>query len=273
MVFDIAIVIDTSGSTRAPTGVDVNKNGVVGEKTGSGPMPSLTDPGDSVLAAEVLAAKRLLSTLDPKKTRVAVVSFAGDYLPGTDHKGDKTFQSNFATPDAFLVQPLTSDFHLASSALEQIEKEGSYGGTNMAEGIRMAISELSGLSDSGSMPRKEAKKVVLMMTDGIPTFPVGSATTSDPEDIRAAVSAAMVAGRFGIQVHTFALGREALSEPYTAKEVARVSGGRFTPVPDSGDIITVLPGIDLDKPYLKDSERRRPSGESESVSEAELETE
>ena len=42
---------------------------------------------------------------------------------------------------------------------------------------------------------------------------------------------------------TFALGREALSRPFTVKEVARVTGGRFTPLPVPGDIITVLPGI------------------------------
>jgi hypothetical protein len=251
--FDIALVIDSSGSTRAPAGVDVNGNGVVGRKSSTrvvisifGVMQdSISDPGDSVLAAEVRAAKKLLSQLDPRSSRVAIISFAGDYLPGTGHTGNQTFLANSATPDAFLEQPLTSNFNYAFLALDNIERNGPNGGTNIAEGLRLAVSELSGLAGSGSSPRRGAKKVVLLLTDGIPTFPVGSATTSDPEDIRASVSAAEVAGRFGIQVHTFALGREALSEPYTVKEVARVTGGRFTPVPDPADILTVLPGINL----------------------------
>lgn len=251
--FDIALVIDTSGSTRAPAGVDVNGNGIVGRKSSTRVVISIfgviqdaiSDPGDSVLAAEVRSAKKLLSQLDPRSSRVAIVSFAGDYLPGTGHTGNQTFLANPATPDAYLEQPLTSNFNYALQALDNIERNGPNGGTNIAEGIRLAVSELSGLAGSGSVPRRGAKKVVLLLTDGIPTFPVGSATTSDPEDIRASVSAAEVAGRFGIQIHTFALGREALSEPYTVKEVARVTGGRFTPVPDPADILTVLPGINL----------------------------
>jgi hypothetical protein len=251
--FDIALVIDTSGSTRAPAGVDVNGNGIVGRKSSTRMVVSIfgviqdaiSDPGDSVLAAEVKAAKKLLSQLDPRTSRVAIISFAGDYMPGTGHTGNQTFLANSATPDAYLEQPLTSNFQLASVALDQIERDGPMGGTNIAEGIRLAVSELTGLAGSGSVPRRQARKVVLLLTDGIPTFPVGSATTSDPEDIRASVNAARVAGKFGIQAHTFALGREALSEPYTVKEVARVTGGRFTPVPDPADILTVLPGINL----------------------------
>lgn len=251
--FDIAIVVDTSGSTRTPAGVDVNGNGIVGRKSSTRMVvglfgviqDSITDPGDSVLAAELKSAKRLLSQLDPRTSRVAIISFSGDYLPGTGYSGNQTFLANPATPDAYLEQPLTSNFQIAFTALDQIERDGPNGGTNIAEGIRLAVSELTGLAGSGSVPRRNAKKVVLLLTDGIPTFPVGSASTSDPEDIRAAVGAAQVAGRFGIQVHTFALGREALSEPYTVREVARVTGGRFTPVPDPADILTVLPGINL----------------------------
>jgi hypothetical protein len=251
--FDIAILIDTSGSTRAPAGVDINGNGIVGTKSNTRLVISifgvvqdtLSDPGDNVLAAEVLAAQKLISQLDPRSTRIALISFSGDYLPGTGHAGNQTFLANPATPDAYLEQPLTNNFRIARVALNQIKRDGPHGGTNIASGIRLAIQELTGLARSGSTPRPRAQKVILLLTDGIPTFPVGSATISDPEDIRAAVSSATVAGRFGIKVHSFALGREALSEPYTVKEVARVTGGRFTPVEDPADIITVLPSIKL----------------------------
>ncbi|MCH7768195.1 MAG: VWA domain-containing protein [Nitrospinae bacterium] len=250
--FDIAILIDTSGSTSKSSGVDVNGNGIVGLTSRPTAVISVfgvrieatADPGDSILAAEVLAARKLISQLNPRTTRVALVSFAGDYLPGTGKGGNRTYLANPATPDAYLEQPLTNNFRLARVALGQVERGGPYGGTNIAEGIRVAIKELTGLSGSGSVPRRDAHKVILLLTDGFPTFPVGS-HRMDPGDVKLAVEAAEVAGRFGIRAHTFALGREALSEPFTVKEVARVTGGRFTPVPDPADIITVLPGINL----------------------------
>ncbi|MCZ6700270.1 MAG: VWA domain-containing protein [bacterium] len=250
--FDIAILIDTSGSTSKSAGVDVNGNGIVGLTSRPTAVISVfgvrieatQDPGDSVMAAEVMAARKLLSQLNPRTTRVALVTFAGDYLPGTGRSGNRTYLANPATPDAYLEQPLTNNFRLARVALDQVERSRPYGGTNIAEGIRVAIKELTGLSGSGSVPRRNANKVILLLTDGFPTFPVGSHRL-DPGDVKLAVEAAEVAGRFGIRAYTFALGREALSEPYTVKEVARVTGGRFTPVPDPADIITVLPGINL----------------------------
>lgn len=269
--FDIAILIDTSGSTWMPAGVDGNGNGIVGQrkpprtktkmvysffglpkraikkavKEAVKEAMTLTDPGDSILAAEVLAAKKLIAKLDPRTNRVAIISFSGDYLPGTGYDGNQTFLANPATPDAFLEQPLTSNFRMARDALDQIKRDGPEGGSNIAEGIRLALSELTGLSGSISAYRREAKKAVLLLTDGVPTFSEGSAMVSDPEDVQMAISAATVAGRYGIKVYTFSLGKQALSMAYTGQEMARVTAGRFTPVAKPGDIITVLPGINL----------------------------
>ncbi len=83
--FDVAIVIDTSLSTIEPTGADINGNGRVGSPQ-LGPVGSLfdaagDDPGDSILAAEVAAARKLLGELDPRSTRVALISFAGEIEP------------------------------------------------------------------------------------------------------------------------------------------------------------------------------------------------
>lgn len=257
---DIAILIDASGSTRAPSGVDVNGNGEVGRKLGFSLLRlffarrpqqvigSITDPGDSILAAEALASKRLIAKLDSRTTRVAIISFTGDYLPGTGYKGNQTFLPNPDTPDAVVEQPLTHDFHLATDILGRIEQIVPDGGTNFAEGIRVAISELRILHGSISEPRPDAQKVILFLTDGIPTFPEGSASTSDPEDKKLAISAAELAGRIGITIHAFGLGKNALKEPETLKKVAEITGGRFTPLEKAGDIIEVLPAFDLTSP-------------------------
>ncbi|NJO38424.1 MAG: VWA domain-containing protein, partial [Rhizobiales bacterium] len=75
--FDVMIVIDTSDSTRAASGADINGNGIVGAGGLSGIFKQ-TDPGDSILAAEIAAAKRVVESLDPRNTRVGVVTFAGE---------------------------------------------------------------------------------------------------------------------------------------------------------------------------------------------------
>src|SRR5882672_575606 len=53
---DVVIAIDRSGSTRNPTGLDLDGNGVVGELRRS----EYTDRGDSLLAAELIAVRRLI---------------------------------------------------------------------------------------------------------------------------------------------------------------------------------------------------------------------
>jgi len=243
---DLMIAIDSSGSTGRPSGVDVNQNGIIGRKVKEVRIfglligSKITDPGDSVLAAEVQAAKNLLKQLDPNTTRVGIVNFGGDFLPGTGYDGDRTFMVNPATPDAFLKQPLTSDFKLVNRALNQIYQEGASGGTNISEGIRVAISELSGTKSSVSLYKPNTQKIILLLSDGVPTFPVGSASVSDPEDKSLAISAAQLASIANIKINTFSLGTDSLRETYTLEEISRQSRGIFTAVPNPGDIITVL---------------------------------
>ena len=103
--FDIMFVIDTSDSTAEPSGADIDGNGVVGEKrlrevprgswAASCRCPN-SDKADSVLAAEIEGCRVLLKQLDPRTTRVGIVSFNGD--------------ADAMTPDAITEVPLTSDF-------------------------------------------------------------------------------------------------------------------------------------------------------------------
>jgi hypothetical protein len=86
---DVAIVLDTSLSTIDASGADINGNGVVGRplvgRVGPAADEASGDPGDSVLAAEVAAARLLLRGLDPRRTRLALVTFAGE---GARGRGD-----------------------------------------------------------------------------------------------------------------------------------------------------------------------------------------
>jgi Mg-chelatase subunit ChlD len=230
---DIFLVIDVSGSTAMYAGADLGDADQPPESSGfSAPQiiiggmsvgkPPLRNPRNSILAAEVAAARRLLLQLNAETTRVGVLAFG---------------------ETAKLLQPLTNDFEQVRRVLSDILRAGPYGGTNMVEGIRMATTELFGLGVSAK--RTDAIKVQLLLTDGFPSLPVGGGKRATPEDSDLAINAARLAGRAGIKVHVFALGEEALSYPRAALGIAKESGGTYTPVVRPVDVLAVLDNISI----------------------------
>ena len=230
---DIFLVIDVSGSTALYSGADLGDADQPPETTGF-PMPQISiggfglggppirNPRNSVLAAEVAAARRLLLQLNHETTRIGVLSFS-----------DR----------ANLLQPLTHDFERVRKVLADVLRSGSYGGTNMVEAIRLGISELMGFGTSER--RTDAIKVQFLLTDGFPTLPIGESKRMTPEDVALTINAARLAGKAGIKVHVFALGEEALSYPRAAIGIAKESGGTYTPVVRPADALAVLENISV----------------------------
>jgi Mg-chelatase subunit ChlD len=243
--FDVIIAIDVSGSTKAASGVDVDRDGEVGFnpqlellEPGTYPPGTLsTDPDDTILDAEVAAADALIASLDESRVRVGIVTFSGDMDPDTG------LRLRPDQEDAWLDMPLTNDFKRARTSLAGILARGPHGGTNFAAGLRIAVKELAGLTGAKSEPRPDAKKVVLFLTDGIPTFPIGPGGVSDEGDIEAALNAARLAHKAGIVVNSYALGPNALTAPIAATEIARLTLGTFMPVQNPGDIVSFLQGV------------------------------
>jgi hypothetical protein len=245
--FDVMIALDVSASTRAASGVDVDGDGVVGVNPrfellppGSHPPDVLsTDPEDSILHAQVAAARALVDSLDSGRIRVGVLTFSGEVDPdtGTRRREDQE--------DARLEVPLTEDYEQVRRAFEQILERGASGATNFAAGIHLGIRELAGLSGASSSARAGATRVLLFLSDGVPTLPVGRGDVSDPGDREAAIRAARVARRAGIVIHTYGLGPEAVLHPDVLTEMARATLGTYTPVRTPGEIIALLPTVDL----------------------------
>ena len=100
--FDVMLVLDVSGSTAYPSGADVDGDGEVGAQAFA-PLGATdhrnTDPGDSILAAEVQASRALVDNLDPERVRVGVVSFSGEFNPET---GRGTKRETYERMVAFL---------------------------------------------------------------------------------------------------------------------------------------------------------------------------
>jgi hypothetical protein len=243
--FDVILIIDVSGSTKVASGVDVDGDGELGidplyELVPPGTYPPdlrNTDPQDSILAAEISAAEALISTLDSERVRLGVISFSGEMNPLTGRR------LRFDQQDAWVEVPLTGDYERVRRALRGILARGPHGGTNFAAGIRLAVTELAGLSGSKSIQRPHTKKVVIFLTDGLPTFPIGSGAAAEPGDTEAALNAARLAHKAGVTINTYALGPNALTNPIAATEVARISLGTFMPVQNPGDIISFLQGV------------------------------
>ncbi len=236
--FDVMLVLDTSDSTRAASGADVNENGVVGEDRVFGIFPT-SDAGDSILAAEVAAAERVLESLDPRSTRVGVVTFAGEPLPppnvltvGGSHR-----------PDAVIEEPLTTEYGRVRKALHHVLERGPEGLTNMTEGLRAGVRELKGFRGGVSQPDAGSEKVVLFFTDGQPTLPYDGAAVA--QNVRSVLRAADQARRAGVIIHSFAIGPEALDGPVAVVEMARITEGRFTPVRRPGDLVRVIENVDF----------------------------
>jgi len=230
---DMFLVVDISGSTAQYSGSDLGDAGALPDGSGiSGfPTPQISIGGigigrpnlrNSILAAEVAAARRLLLQLNPETTRVGVLAFS---------EGAK------------LLQPLTSDFERLRRVLDDILRVGPHGGTNMVEGIRLGITELMGLGVSEK--RTDAVKVQILLTDGFPTLPIGRARQAAPEDTDLAINAARLAGKAGIKVHVFTLGEEALSYPRAAAGVAKESGGTYIPVTRPADVLAVVENVSV----------------------------
>jgi Mg-chelatase subunit ChlD len=233
---DVFLVVDVSGSTAQYAGSELGDAGELPDNSGfSGfSTPQITIGGmsvgrppvrnlrNSILAAEVAAARRLLVQLNPETTRVGVLTFG---------EGAK------------LLQPLTNDFDRLRGVFDDILRAGPYGGTNMVEGIRMGITELMGLG--ASEKRTDAVKVQILLTDGFPTLPIGISRRAAPEDTNLAINAARLAGKAGIKVHVFTLGEEALSYPRAAVGIAQESGGTYTPVIRPADVLAVVENVSV----------------------------
>jgi hypothetical protein len=219
---DIILALDVSASTALYAGVDFSEfSQLPNFYVRSGCLhPGRYNLRNSILAAEIVTSRRLLSQLDPATTRVGVITFA---------------------TEVWLRQPLTHNFEEVRQALDLIYKRGPFGGTNMVDAIGVATEELLGKGESEKY--LDSIKTVLFLTDGFPTLPSGNCRSGKQADEDLTISAARKAGTAGINVHVFALGEEALSNPRAAVGMAKESGGTYTAVTRPADVLAVVDKI------------------------------
>jgi len=222
---DLIIAIDISESTGLPSRTDVNGNGRIGRTRRSArdplrhrnPYRRCTDPGDTVLAAEIAGARRLIEYLDPKRTRIGIVIFSGG---------------------ARVVAPLGSSRDEIGAALGRIaSKTIPSGATSIADALRAATrAALDGAPPQGAEPHRS----LILLSDGTPTDPRGLERAAAE-----ALDAAFEAAERGVRIHTFAIGTQIMEGTDVYARISSQSGGHFVVVERLSDIALHLSLLEL----------------------------
>jgi hypothetical protein len=229
---DVVVVIDVSAST-----LEAFERPEVPERPDAAAGAPLRE--GSVLEVEISATRRLLRTLDPRFTRVAVVTFSGEPL-GQSPVPPRWTES--LDPAATTWVGLTHNWSAVERALDAVAEAGAHGLTHIAAGVERATAELTGRTGAESRPDPGARHSILFMTDGIPTLPVPGDTRRNQLEVFKQVRRA---AKHGIEIHAYAVGREALRGPFTLETMATETGGTFTAVRDPATLPDRLPVVQL----------------------------
>jgi len=232
---DLYFIIDSSGSTAACSGFDVDQDGVVG--TTVFPV-GCSDPDDSVLGAEVRAVHDFVLTLDPALSRISIIQFS---MPeGAFGAGERQR----------VVVSLTSDIATVMAGLDEILLFGPAGATDYGGAIQLLVGEFTANGDPANR-----RQLCYMMSDGVPTYPDGGFGNEDPGDSQWALDQADIAAAQSIVINTFGVGFlpsvtqdpvfprrcvVGLSEVSTLECVALRTGGDFFASNDPEDIVEQL---------------------------------
>src|SRR5690606_7022985 len=233
---DLVRAIDVSDSVLLPSGRGGGGDGAGGradawwtELYGSDPVLAArareSDLDDSVLMAEIAAARLLLDRLDLSRDRVALAAFSDA---------------------AEVIAPLGSSRAVLDAALAALPRElKRWGrGTNFGDAIAVAQQALG--DDPERLARGEdggragRRRAILFLSDGEPTMPAGRDMPRQH-----ALWSAGAAGAADIRVHAFALGEAARPGLDVFAELAARTGGRFERLERAGDAIVRLPQTDL----------------------------
>ncbi len=235
---DVVIAIDVSGSTAAASGADVDGDGSVGRASSRAreawrnfnPRWLSSDAGDTILAAELAAARRLVDLLDPD-TRAGLVTFSGR---------------------AKVVAGLGSKPEELAAALDELAETFGSGATHLADAIRLGSESLRDRAG----PDAARQRSLLILSDGYPTEPAPESAAAE-----AALAAARDAADAGVRIYSYALGLTEIREEDVFAQIAEVSGGRLARVARPAEIVHELVRVDL--AYVAEVRaENRTSGES-----------
>jgi hypothetical protein len=217
---DVVLVLDRSGSTFEASGLDIDGDGVVGknrtfEGVGGIQRMAVTDPDDSIAQALRMAARRLIDRMDPKTTRMGLVTFGRS--------------------ERVLARVGSSREELIE-ALDGIPDRPETGGTYFYGAIIASIKvfEVAPPTDD------KRYRSIIFLSDGLPNRPPPKYFA-----VKAAVRAAQHAGRDRIHIYSFALGTQVARNPQVFLDMSEASDGALLLVETPGEIVDFAPHLSL----------------------------
>lgn len=223
--YDVVLVLDVSSSTLRPSGGDVDGDGNVGRRLRSAddplrnpnPRRLCSDPGDTIRAAEIAAARRFVAAVDPERTRLGILTF----------------------DDSALVRaPLGASRDELEAALARLEREAPFGSgaTDLSAALRRAREALGAAAGEGR------QRWIVLLSDGSPNRP-----RSPRRAAQEARREAQAAAAEGVRIRSFALGEEVMEEGEVYREIAEATGGRFSRVARADQVVPRLADLDLSR--------------------------
>ena len=220
---DVLIAIDRSSSVWSASGADIDGDGRVGHDRDELDLVldfdrKSTDPDDTILRAELAAARKLIERMDPKTTRMGLMSFGGG---------------------ARVHAPIGSSQVQLLAALLEIPKVPDFGGTSFDQALKLARLQFEGQQRPAD-PAERRNFSVILLSDGTPTAP------SPVEHAEAfAVLSARDAAKLGVRIYAFAIGPEAVGNRRVYEEMTNVTGGELVLVDKPGEVIDFVPHLSL----------------------------
>jgi len=222
---DVLIAIDRSASVWKASGSDIDGDGKIGRSRTPRDFfleynRQSTDPGDTILRAEIEAARRLIQRLDSDTTRMGLMSFANG---------------------ARVHAPIGSSRRILYNALDNLPLEPDFKGTSFENALKLARYQFEG-QPRPAKPEDRRNLSVILLSDGAPTWP---SPPSHAEQL--AIGSAMDAAKLGVRVYAFALGPEAVGNPDIYERITQVTGGELVLVATPGEVTDFVPHMSLTK--------------------------
>jgi Mg-chelatase subunit ChlD len=219
---DVAIVIDTSQSTRRPTGFDIDGDGRVREYR----RHEVVDRDDSRLAAEIAAVRSLLRSAEGRDIRFSIVTFSGTTIARTVGRN----QLLVSNRDSKVRAGLSEDIQELKSIVTEVFKRGSDRKTIFSAGMQRATRSL--LESRSQLDGQARRRVVLSMSDARRPNSVDAGGSIEDLDPRMK-SAAVVAQRNRIVFNTFGLSPDSRQwRDQALGQIAGATGGTYHPIED-----------------------------------------
>lgn len=241
---DVAIVIDTSQSTRRSTGFDIDRNGRVREFS----RHKVVDRNDSRLAAEIEAVRSLLRSAEGHNIRFSIVTFAGTTIERTVGR-NQILGSN---RDSKVRAELTHDLQELDSVLTDVFERGSDGKSIFSAGMQRANRSLLGSKSQLEGPAR--RRVALLMSDARRPNSVDAGGSIEEQDPRMK-SAAVIAQRHQVVFNTFGLSPHSSQwRDQALGQIAGATGGTYHPIEDPRQLYCHL-ASSLLPPYLQEQRK------------------